>query len=809
MPKINEIRPRSPKASGKTNIRLSESSYSMFHFADLSISFEPAFPALSAAVAGVLAVALIALTIWTYLGVASVSWRRVSVVLLLRLLALSLVFAMMFRPSFAMTQLDGLEPSKLLVLWDVSASMNLRDVEGKPSRWQHAQKMWADAEVQQRLRSLKDVNQIDIVQYLAADALKTDDPSAEPTGKRTDIGAWLHELWQKHSHEKRLRGIVVLSDGADNGTKFSAIEKARPWRGIVPIFALGLGDAKAAQRKDIAIAGVHAEPSLVPAKGKLVVKAIVQAPGFKDARVRVSASLEDLTTKKIYPLAETAKFEISRERDLDIVLSGVAPEIPGEYKLTVTIEPQPGEAKADNNSVSTYVQVIQEKINILWIDRTRVYEPTLAIRTLAGEKRFDVFHFTPPIKPKKKLDPHTFYQFNLRHYNLIVIGDISADRAAVGDPGIFDTISKMVVEKKTGLLMLGGGEAFANGGWDKIEAIARILPIGLETKSPTFVEKTVRATIVPEDLGPYPFLRLVPDSKENDAIWRIHFDKLEGYSPVGPLAPTGTLLLKGDGGQPLLAVGRSGLGRVAALTVDSTASVWLGSPEAARGYHRFWQQFAYWLAQQEDDPNQLWIRLDKRRLLLDEDEQVGFTFGLRGKSGNTIKQADFKASIVGPAEKVAPVTFSREDDHQRGKFERFTEPGEYRLRIEGTGKDTDGKAIDATSSARFLVVAENLETMYPAPDHELLARLASASGGQFQLARVENLTAYLDRIAQQATAEARVRTVHWPDWRRLPNSSSTRDQISGAWSSFSFGVLALFVALLTSEWLLRKRWGMV
>lgn len=781
----------------------------MFLLADYSVSLEPAFPTLGAPVVAALAVGLIVVTIWTYLGVKPVNWRRVGVVLMLRLLALALVFAMMFRPSFAMQQLDGLEPSKLLVLWDASASMGVADVEDQPTRWQHAQQIWSDSEVQRRIASLKDVHQIEVVKYLAAESLKADESTAEPTGKRTDIGGWLHELWQKHGHEKRLRGIALVSDGADNGTKFTALEKARQWRGITPIFAIGLGDPSAAkQRKDIAVAGIRAEPNLIPAKGKLVVKAIAHAPGFAKAQVRVSAMLED-AEKKVYPLAEVLKFDITRERDLEIELNGVAPENPGEYKLTVKIDPQPGEAHLENNSASTYVQVIQEKINILWIDRVRVYEPTLAIRTLASEKRFEVFHFTPPRKLAKKHDPRTYYGFNRRHYNLIVIGDLAAERVALSDLGIFDVINTMVAEKKTGLLMLGGVETFAKGGWDGVAPIANLLPVALATKSPAFVEKAVRATIVPKDLSPYTFLRLAPDGKHNDAIWKTHFDRLEGYTPVGPATSDSTLLLKGDSDEPILIARRPGEGRVALLTADSTANAWVGSPEAVLGYQRFWKQLAYWLTQQEDDPNQLWIRLDKRRLVLDADDPLGFTFGLRSKSGNAIKQATFSATIVSPSGKKSAASSSREDDHQRGKFEQFTEAGEYQLKIEGIGKDADGTAVQANSSVRFLVVAENLETLNPIPDHDLLAKLASASDGQFALAKESELIAYLDRIAQQTTTEARMRTVHWPDWRRLPSSSSTRDQIAGAWGSFSFGVLALFVGLLTCEWLLRKRWGMV
>src|ERR1700692_4611854 len=105
-------------------------------FADMNLSLEPAWPwslptlglpALLGA-AGLLA----ALTVWTYLGVKKATWRRVSLVLLLRLLALLVAFSMMMRPSFAFTQLEGVEVTKLLVVFDASESMSVAETDGKP-----------------------------------------------------------------------------------------------------------------------------------------------------------------------------------------------------------------------------------------------------------------------------------------------------------------------------------------------------------------------------------------------------------------------------------------------------------------------------------------------------------------------------------------------------------------------------------------------------------------------------------------------------------------------------------------------------
>src|SRR5215470_11210404 len=103
--------------------------------ADIGLSLEPALPTLSMPVLLVIAAALAALTVWTYLGVPKATWRRILAVTTLRLLALAAAMLLLLRPSFATTQLEGIELSKLFVLFDTSASMGVADVEGKPTRW--------------------------------------------------------------------------------------------------------------------------------------------------------------------------------------------------------------------------------------------------------------------------------------------------------------------------------------------------------------------------------------------------------------------------------------------------------------------------------------------------------------------------------------------------------------------------------------------------------------------------------------------------------------------------------------------------
>src|SRR5262245_61257064 len=271
-------------------------------FADMSLAMEPALPTLGWPVLACAAVALAALTVWTYMGVKKATWQRVGIILGLRLLALIVALSALVRPSIAFTRLQGVDITKLLVVVDASESMNVADVDGKPSRWEQVNQLWSSRNAQRKLQELQTNEKIEVVKYLGDGGLRADEPSTAADGKRTDIAAWLHELWLKHSQEKRLRGVVIISDGADNGTKYSLQEKSRQWRGITPLHAFGVGDpANAKYSKDIGLTSVRAGDSVIPAGTKFTVTAMVQAPGFKGTDIQASVFMQDVNAKDKAP----------------------------------------------------------------------------------------------------------------------------------------------------------------------------------------------------------------------------------------------------------------------------------------------------------------------------------------------------------------------------------------------------------------------------------------------------------------------------------------------------------------------------
>ena len=775
-------------------------------FADLNLALEPAWPwSLPAigwpALLGV-ALALVALTVWTYLGVKKATWRRVSFVLVLRLMALLVAFSLMLRPSFAVTQLVGVDVTKLLVVFDNSESMNVADVESKPTRWEHLNKLWASRNVQRRLDDLRVEQKIEVVKYLGALELRPDEPNAVADGKRTDIGAWLHQLREKHGHEKHLRGIVIFSDGADNGARFSLQAEARDWRRIAAVHTFGVGNPNNARfKKDLVLTKLDVKPELIFVKSMMQIEAVAQAPGFKGTEFEGSVWVENVRDKKSEKLADIPKFKIKDEKDQKIAVSAAAPAELGEYKLTVKITPHPDEASDKNNEISTYVQVIKEKIKVLWVDRPRFYEPTFAIRdALAPDQRFEVYYVEPPAEPK--VGPGKFYGFDERDYDVIVIGDLSAKQFAMGDPKIFERINEMVTRKKAGLLMLGGSETFAKGGWRDQKPIMNLLPVDFAPLKAEFSTADVQVVPTPAGMNAK-FLQLHADPKKNTEMWTKEFDPLDGLMPVGKVADGAEIFLQGRSDNTPVLVATARGGRVAVFAGDSTAKSWRLTKDTVQAYTRFWKQLVYWLAEQEDNANQLWIKLPRRRMSTDPADRLSFTFGLRDRERRDVPGATFTAKVVGPSGEL-PVQFVANGNYQQGTFHGAKEPGEYQLVIDGKAKD-----VKADAKARFLVVTDDIEMLRPAAEHETLKRIAADAEGRFHLATEEELVRFLDELQNQVNREGRQRTTHWPDWNRIPPSDSLRDQMSGLWSSFALLGFVLFVALLGGEWLLRRLWGFV
>ncbi|MFQ5491676.1 MAG: hypothetical protein ACE5GE_13240, partial [Phycisphaerae bacterium] len=108
--------------------------------------------------------------------------------------------------------------------------------------------------------------------------------------------------------------------------------------------------------------------------------------------------------------------------------------------------------------------------------------------------------------------------------------------------------------------------------------------------------------------------------------------------------------------------------------------------------------------------------------------------------------------------------------------------GSYTLRCEQIAP----RAGDQPASANLRVEAADLEARHPEADHRVLARIAAETGGQ--LVDADELASALAKIHERSV--------------RIPDDIS-----EPLWDSKL--ALILFVILMSTEWILRKAFGMI
>ncbi|HEV3448186.1 MAG TPA: glutamine amidotransferase [Gemmataceae bacterium] len=765
----------------------------------LTFTFDPAWPWSGGGVGlGALilvGLVLVGLTIWTYYGVRGITLPRLLMLTALRLLALLIACLVVLRPSFSF-QDDAHNASLLFLTADDSLSMQVQDQISNQSRWEYLNRLLQACEPE--LRDLRERHNITVLLSRFAGDVRDFDPAAKADGKRTDFGEMLNYLYERHSSERNLRGLLILSDGADNGTRFPALALASKWRVLgCPIHTFAFGQTTTtSNQRDIAFTSIKPDPSPVAIKGKLVVKGSVDAPGFENKLVNVTLLIDDqvVATKK-----QTLALTVGNEVELNCD----APATAGEVRVTLKIDPLPGELTHANNEISTYVTVTKEGISVLYVEgKYRSWEPKFIRYALSQEPTIRLFE-SVRLTDEPGADADLF-QFDKQHYDVIILGDITARRLSAGNPQVLKAMYRQVFEKGAGLMMIGGYESFGNSDWADTD-IAKLLPVKLDALG----QLDTPVQMVPTRRGLQHYvMRLAENAADNERIWA-KLRKLNGITKLGQPQAQAIVLAQTATEEPLL-VGQMhfGLGRTLAFGGDTTW-LWRSTPDGMRAHARFWQQVIFWLAKRDEADGNVLIMPDTRRL--PAGGKLGFTVKLRGKGGVEIPQenAHFDVSVVGPDKVETKVPTAREQGDERGTFWKTEEPGEYQLVAHGSGKDADGKPLDnlAPAKARFVIYQDDAEMTRQAADHDFLAKLASAGGGKFHQA--DELRSFLKELTSMPLPQGKQKARLWPDWRRHPASNSAGDQFLALAGSGILLCFLFFVLVLCLEWLLRRVWGLV
>ncbi len=158
----------------------------------------------------------------------------------------------------------------------------------------------------------------------------------------------LKSLYEQYGG-RRVRGVLVLSDGRNNGgQRIDPFAEARHWRRRAPIHTFAFGNPNTPNgQRDVAVTGVTATPPVVPIKGKLTVRATINAHGFENSAAHIHLFLDEKEVK-----AQDAILKLTENNQ--ITLECDAPDRAGEVKVMVQVDPMPGELNRDNNQLGTH-----------------------------------------------------------------------------------------------------------------------------------------------------------------------------------------------------------------------------------------------------------------------------------------------------------------------------------------------------------------------------------------------------------------------------------------------------------------------
>ncbi len=733
--------------------------------------------------------------------------RRV-VLVGLRVVAIAMIVLAMLRPTLIYTRVVK-QSATLLVMIDVTGSMSVADGVDGATRWGQLQETLADA--QEALADLAEDFEVQAYAFDSQARQVTVDGGTitlpeTPEGHETAIGASLLKALQQQT-TKRLLGVILLSDGVQNA--YLAPRNASPDLAAAQLKHLGYSMYTIAfgqphgrgQAKDVRIENLLVNPTVFE-KNELTVEAELHVNGYLNREIAVQLLFE---TPSGFDEVTRSYVATDEKKPVPVRFTYI-PETAGEFKLTVKVDPQPGELVTTNNRLDTFVNVLGGGLNVLYLEGTWRVEQKFLRRALDASPDIQVDYFRIDAEDHSTRPGTLAEMFEPGKYDVYILGDLDAEafqtrksiatqKPLTGED--FPMLARLAeaVHQDAGLIMLGGFHSFGPGGYAQT-SLADALPVTMDRLERQQFDKAIRPDVhVSHPLKMRPSLygrtlstlALAGAGEDNEALWA-KLPPLDGANrfSISALSQGATVLADAGPRVPLLVEHFYGGGRVMAFAGDSTWRWWMRGYESA--HKRFWRQIVLRLAQRDESGDgNAWIRPSKPSRRYAPGEQITFVMGARSATGEPIDDATYEVSVVLPEQEEPRRLRPPVGGEQMTTTFRDTEaPGDYRVELTVTHPDLPEGT--ARAKARFLVYEQNLELDNAAADSGMLKKLATDTGGK--LLAPEQLPGLLRELAQNTESldiEQEKKVTFWDTWP----------------------FFLLMVALLGVEWFLRKRWGLV
>ena len=695
------------------------------------------------------------------------NWR-VGVIWLLESALAALLLLLLWQPALTVAELKP-QQTIVAVLIDDSRSMSIPD-HGASRIGQAVNALDSGA-----LRDLQRSFQTRLYRFDNRLSRISSLETLQATSPATRMGDSLKQLVDETAGLP-VGAVVVLSDGGDNtgGIDLETLSALRSRR--IPVHTVGLGEEHLA--RDIEIDDVDTS-SRALANSRLAATVRFHQRGFtgRKATLRVGDGGKQLASREVTLAADGAVQAENLQFNV-----GAA----GAKNLQFSVDPLPGEENVSNNTLARLVSVEAERRRILYIEGEprweykfirRAEDDDRLVRLVSMLRTTESKTYRQGIEnPNDLAEGFPSRAEDLFGYQGLIVGSVEASYFT---PAQQDLIRRFVDQRGGGLLLLGGRYALADGGWSH-GTLADLLPVTLPDHADTFHRGPATATLTPAGADAIICgLAELPD--RNLERWK-KLPFLMNYQEVGAAKPGAAVLAEMEAGgrkMPLLATENFGRGRTAVLATAGTWRWRMGLAHDDRTHEIFWQQLLRWLV--ADTRGQV-VASVPSQMLFDEG-RVQLSAEVRDKDYLAAPDAQVEARIAGP--QGSSTVELTPDPATPGVFHgewNAENPGSYATEIIAKrGQEELGR--DRLTIQRLDGVAENFHTEQNRP---LLEKLAAETGGRYWH------PGDLNKLA-----------------REIPYSQAgiTLRETKDLWNMPI--VFVLILALRSTEWILRRRWGSV
>jgi uncharacterized membrane protein len=697
-------------------------------------------------------------------------WRA-GVIWALQSLLLAVLLWMLWQPALTVTELRP-QQNVVALLIDDSRSMGL--IEDGASREAQARGVLEGGVLAAVARRF----QTRLYRFDTRLTRIQDLQQLQPTGAATHIGASLRQL-AAETADLPVGAVVLLSDGQDNANGVDADTLSALRERHIPVHTVGFGAEQSAHDVEIDTASV-APRALANSRLAAVVRFHQRGYAGRASRLVVRDGEHVLGSRTVTFTADDAP-------QSETVLFNVGPA--GVKALQFALDVQPGEQNLANNVLTRLVNVDAEPRSVLYVEGEPRWEYKFIRRAADDDHLLRLVSMLRTSENKlyrqNVQDPQELASGfptraeDLFTYQALIIGSVEATYFT---PAQRELIRQFVDRRGGGLLLLGGRFALADGGWgasDLADLLPTVLPSGRNTfhVDPATVQLTAAGT-------DSPVTRLVDDPAANVERWK-KLPYLMDYQDPGVPKPAAQVLATLTGGghsMPMLITEPYGRGRSAVLATSGTWRWQMSLPLGDPSFDLFWQQLLRWLV--TDSHGHVQAAVDAPEL--QDDGHVVVSAEVRDQEYQPVADAVVEAHILGPdglsaRVPLAPVSGSP------GRYQadwNAPRPGDYLTELTAQ-RQAAGAALgrDVLSFRRVDGAAENFHTPQ---NREMLTRIAQLTGGRYW--RPDELSGLADQISYSPAGI----TTH-----------GTRE----LWDMPA--LLLLILTLAGTEWLLRRRWGII